>query len=1121
MKGASTAAALTTAVEFFRFKGITLDNIRMDNQSSPEFKTAAANLGLTPNLVASMQKEGNRSERAIQTAKNHIISIRAGFHRDCPTSYLDKCVAQIEMTMNVMHPYEYDPQLSAYDGIFKHSFDFMTHPIAPLGSKVLTWDSPEKRGSWADHGTSGIYVGPAMDHFRAFRIWVPETSAMRTSATVWWFFPSFHPDDNLTTLQNIEVSYPPTRERHNPQRNGSDLLGRYFFDPDIGVCCITRLGPVTRKQLPSRAQLRSQATPDLTIAVGTHYTLYYQCTANGEEHYSSVDEILQWIKQGPILQPPAITNHDASHISAPPYAYPITVMPPQISNRPDVGPQRLTQPEPPTIQHDQQQQEPSVSEHITTPNDTLELQNTTAPKVKSRPNQHQGTRVSTRPRALRDFLKPTHHGKAYHTGAFTNSPRKQRVPSLYEYREKQRVSVPDTKRKRREFLWNSDPAFPTTLTPSAYSTMYHRYKRDLKLQKDKRIGWSDVFDDLSPSEIQQLFTKLVKKRPHGTDITSQHQIGSEHHKKRRTGFVSTIFDAAMPKPQLPPVYPNRPLNLNEDGTIISYKKSHTGPYAQHWLQADAEEMERLFVSGTLRPIRLSDIPPGKTATYVNPVCSEKLRDAGDIKFRTRATIGGDQVDYPYETTAVTANLESIKILFNAMISDDIQLATIDLEDFYLGTPLPHAEYIRIPVKFIPPKVIAFYKLQPFLHKGALYCAVLKTHYGLPQAGALSQQRLFKHLAEHGYHQLKHSPSLFRNSDGSIRFALVVDDFAVIWKDKARIKHFIQTLRLLYTVKVDWNGSKYLGMDIAIDRPHRHVTLSMPGYIEKLLRRIRPSGVKGAATPSIYQPPNYKSPKAQTATIDASDFATADQKHELQVVVGTLLYYARTVDPSILTAVHELGSVQANPTINDMKKVERLLQYVSTHQKGATRFYASSMQLQVQSDASYLCRPKARSVLGGHHYLGFPDRINGPIFCTSKIISCVVASVAEAELGAAFQNAQKAAEFRNTLHEIGYPQNPTTIMIDNTVAEGLAADTINARRSKSMDVRFFWLRDRIQRGQFKVQHLAGRWNISDFFTKSLPKDKFMQFFAYLVVNLDLEVQAPRLKRITVTMAKTPL
>jgi hypothetical protein len=235
---------------------------------------------------------------------------------------------------------------------------------------------------------------------------------------------------------------------------------------------------------------------------------------------------------------------------------------------------------------------------------------------------------------------------------------------------------------------------------------------------------------------------------------------------------------------------------------------------------------------------------------------------------------------------------------------------------------------------------------------------------------------------------------------------------------------------------------------------------MPGYIEKLLRKLRPLGIKSATTPAIYSAPNYKSAKAQTATVDSSPLASPQQKYELQVIIGTLLYYARAVDPSILTAVHELGSVQSQPTLQDCKKAERLLQYVSVNQNGATRYYASTMQLQVQSDASYLCRPKARSVLGGFHYLGFPDRINGPIFCTSKIISCVVSSVAEAELGAAFQNAQKAAEFRNTLHELGYPQLPTVIMIDNTVAEGLAADTINAKRSKSIDVRFFWLRDRI-------------------------------------------------------------
>jgi hypothetical protein len=206
LKGAQTAEALVNAVTFFRSKGIILDDTRMDNQTSPELRAAAIKLGLTKGLVSSNQKEANRSERAIQTAKSHIIATRAGFHRDCPHTFVDKMIPQMEMSLNTLHPYEYNPKLSAYEGIYGESFDFMTHPIAPAGSKVLTWDSPTNRGSWADHGTEGIYVGPALDHFRAFEIWVPQNSAMRVSSTVWWFFPTFAPDDNLVTLQDPAIS---------------------------------------------------------------------------------------------------------------------------------------------------------------------------------------------------------------------------------------------------------------------------------------------------------------------------------------------------------------------------------------------------------------------------------------------------------------------------------------------------------------------------------------------------------------------------------------------------------------------------------------------------------------------------------------------------------------------------------------------------------------------------------------------------------------------------------------------------------------------------------------------------------------------------------------------------
>jgi hypothetical protein len=145
---------------------------------------------------------------------------------------------------------------------------------------------------------------------------------------------------------------------------------------------------------------------------------------------------------------------------------------------------------------------------------------------------------------------------------------------------------------------------------------------------------------------------------------------------------------------------------------INYRKLHPGPHAAYWAQADSEEIERLFVAGTIEPEFFRDIPADRVITYVNPICVDKTNDDGSIKFRTRLTIGGDRIEYPYDTAAVTAEMDAIKILLNCMISEDANLSTIDITDFYIGTDLPHPEYIRIPRNLIPEKVIAFYELDP-------------------------------------------------------------------------------------------------------------------------------------------------------------------------------------------------------------------------------------------------------------------------------------------------------------------------------------------------------------------------------------------------------------------------
>ncbi len=74
----------------------------------------------------------------------------------------------------------------------------------------------------------------------------------------------------------------------------------------------------------------------------------------------------------------------------------------------------------------------------------------------------------------------------------------------------------------------------------------------------------------------------------------------------------------------------------------------------------------------------------------------------------------------------------------------------------------------------------------------------------------------------------------------------------------------------------------------------------------------------------------------------------------------------------------------------------------------------------------------------------------------------------------------------------------------------------------MDMRFFWLRDRVSQQQFVVEHIPGQHNVADFFTKALPKSKFDQFHRYLAVSRDcMEEKRPKKKLKAITMDKTLL
>ena len=85
--------------------------------------------------------------------------------------------------------------------------------------------------------------------------------------------------------------------------------------------------------------------------------------------------------------------------------------------------------------------------------------------------------------------------------------------------------------------------------------------------------------------------------------------------------------------------------------------------------------------------------------------------------------------------------------------------------------------------------------------------------------------------------------------------------------------------------------------------------------------------------------------------------------------------------------------------------------------------------------------------------------NGAVHNTSSIIKAVMSSAAEAELGALYINAREAVPMRLLLEEMGHPQPKTSIQTDNTTALGVVSNTVQPKRTKAMDMRFHWLRDR--------------------------------------------------------------
>jgi hypothetical protein len=230
---------------------------------------------------------------------------------------------------------------------------------------------------------------------------------------------------------------------------------------------------------------------------------------------------------------------------------------------------------------------------------------------------------------------------------------------------------------------------------------------------------------------------------------------------------------------------------------------------------------------------------------------------------------------------------------------------------------------------------------------------------------------------------------------------------------------------------------------------------MPEYVECALARFNhPAPDKPQHQPHQHSIPMYRATVQYAKSEDTSRRLSPAEKKYFQEVIGVFLYYGRTINSTMLTALSAIASAKAKPTEETMTRCKQFLDYADTHQDAIFTYKSSDMVLILHSDASYLSKPKARSQAGGHFFLysnSEDPANNGAVLNLAQLIKTVMSSAAEAELGTLYINACEAVPQCQTLAEMGHKQPQTPMQTDNTTALGGVANNIQPQHTKAMDM----------------------------------------------------------------------
>jgi hypothetical protein len=356
-------------------------------------------------------------------------------------------------------------------------------------------------------------------------------------------------------------------------------------------------------------------------------------------------------------------------------------------------------------------------------------------------------------------------------------------------------------------------------------------------------------------------------------------------------------------------------------------------------------------------------------------------------------------------------------------------------------------------------------------KETWYARLDKALYGIPPAGQCWYDDCSEFLKSIGFTQSRADPCIFTKSDeeGKMVISLTVDDF-LEFATSSKLQENIRGM-LLNKFQYINNGPATWFLGIGVTQTCETISLSQVDFIEGIVKQHQK--VKEQDCPA--EQGSYLEPN----TGPKEDFP-------YRSLCGRLRY-ATITRPEIEHSLNQCCRFQENPGKSHVKALLRIVGFLKKHPdrpltyKKNTDGCQDSILLDGIADSSHADDTETR-----RSSYGYFARINGsPVAWKSRTTPTVATSVAEAEYVALSECLKELLHLKGLLEELGYKvMTPYILRTDSLAAKGIAEYARVTNRSKHIDIRYHFLRERVAAKEVEVEHVPTERNIADIFTKNL-------------------------------------